>query len=161
MIKSGNISNFFLIIIIIFSVKYGTVPFRNPKSKYCCYIAQPSMLSHNYVQFWHINYGLCQEETQFATSQAALSVAYTLTVLALNAREVTQFPQLILPANMHSFELNMQVKKYILLCIDFKKGIDVYGQLHLCNECAFFANVLLLNHHPFGEVEVGCDQMIH
>ena len=24
------------------------------KSKYCCYIAQPSMLRHNYVKFWQI-----------------------------------------------------------------------------------------------------------
>jgi hypothetical protein len=30
--------------------------------------------------------------TQFATSQAAQTAAYTLTALVLNAREVTQFP---------------------------------------------------------------------
>ena len=27
----------------------------NPKSKYVCDIAQPSMLCHNYVKFWQIS----------------------------------------------------------------------------------------------------------
>ena len=47
------------------------------------------------------------------------------------------------------------------MCSDFKTGIDVYGKAHLCNDCAFFANVLLLNHHKLGKVEVGCDSMIN
>ena len=66
-----------------------------PKSKYCCYIVQPSMLCRHYVQFWQINDCLCSEEmvfTQFATSHAAQTDAYTLTLLAQNAREVTQSP---------------------------------------------------------------------
>jgi hypothetical protein len=44
---------------------------------------------------------------------------------------------------------------------DFKNCIDVYGLVLLCNDCAFFANVLLINHHPFVEVEVGCDSMVN
>ena len=47
--------------------------------------------------------------TQFATSHAAQTVAYTLTLLAQNAREVTQFPKL------------KEIR------VDFKKDIDVYG----------------------------------
>ena len=43
--------------------------------------------------------------TQFAKSHAAQTAAYTVTLLALNAREVTQFPQLILPANIYYFIL--------------------------------------------------------
>ena len=49
-----------------------------PKSKYSCYIAQPSMLCHNYAKFGQ-------------TSQVAQTVAYTPTLRAMNAREVTQF----------------------------------------------------------------------
>ena len=32
------------------------------------------------------------------------------------------------------------------MCIEFKKGIDVYGSVQSSNDCAFFANALLLNH---------------
>ena len=85
----------------------------NPKSKYCCYIAQPSMLCHYYGQ-------IIIRTNKFATSQVAQTVAFTLTLRAMNAREVTQFPKLILPAKYAGL-------KYILLCIDFKKGNDIYG----------------------------------
>ena len=69
----------------------------NPKSKYCFYIAQTSMLCPNHVK------KKMQISSQFATSQVAQTVAYTLTLLAQNAREVTQFPQVILPANMNFY----------------------------------------------------------
>ena len=40
-------------------IQWNTEPFRIYKSKYYYYIAQPSMLCHNYVKIWQINYGLC------------------------------------------------------------------------------------------------------
>ena len=44
------------------------------------------------------------------------------------------------------------------MCINFKKGIDVYGLVHVGATTVLFSRMRLLN-HPFGEV--GCDSMIH
>ena len=66
----------------ILSVNYGTVPGFHlmggiHKSKYSYYIAQPSMLCHNYIKFWQIRWPKLLHKT--------------LRLRAMNAREVTQF----------------------------------------------------------------------
>jgi hypothetical protein len=48
--------------------------------------------------------------------------------------------------------------KNIYVCIDFKKGIDVYGRVYNGATTVLFSRMRLLN-HPFGEV--GYDSMIN
>ena len=78
MVKSGN--DHFENKMFILSVKYGTIPF--------CRVAT---LSLNIAVTLHITVFVRKKHSSKRARQDQ-TVAYTLTQLVLNAREVTQFP---------------------------------------------------------------------
>ena len=93
--------------------------------------------------------------TQFATSQAAQTAAYTLTARTEHKRSDT-ISQVIRNSCQQAILTKYASLKIYTWVLILKKGIDVYGQVHWCNDSAFFANALVKS-LPSGEV--GCDSM--